>query len=160
MRAAYATDQSSVYNAPITPENIAITAGCNQAFVTTMLAVAQAGDSVLLPTPWYFNHEMTLKMLGIHAQPLPCSAAAGFVPDVAEAEALLTARTRAIVLVTPNNPTGAVYPPQAIAAFGALCAQRGIWLIIDETYRDFLPDHVGQPHALFASDWRSHVIQL
>ncbi len=85
-----------------------------------MMALARAGDNVLLPTPWYFNHEMTLTMLGVEPRALPCDPAAGFVPDVATAEALIDARTRAIVLVTPNNPTGAVYPPQTIAAFAAL----------------------------------------
>jgi aspartate/methionine/tyrosine aminotransferase len=161
LREAYAADQSRFYGSPILPANIAITAGCNQAFVTTMMAVAQAGDNVLLPIPWYFNHEMTLNMLGIGARPLPCAPAAGFVPDAGEAEALLDARTRAIVLVTPNNPTGAVYPASTIAAFAALCARRGLWLIIDETYRDFLPDGMGRPHDLFAgAGWQDNVIQL
>ena len=159
LRLAYATDQGRFYGSPILPANVAITAGCNQAFVTTMMAVAQTGDNLLLPTPWYFNHAMTLNMLGIEARPLPC--AAGFVPDAGEAEALLDGRTRAIILVTPNNPTGAVYPAATIAAFAALCARRGIWLVIDETYRDFLPDGMGRPHDLFAgSGWRDNVIQL
>ena len=68
---------------------------------------------------------------------------------------------RAIVLITPNNPTGAVYPPEVIAAFHALCQRRGIWLILDETYRDFLP--AGQPraHGLFTDPaWPEGVIQL
>ena len=80
------------------------------------VALAQRGDAVLLPTPWYFNHGMTLDMLGIEARPLPCRAEAGFVPDPEEAAALIDERVRAIVLVTPNNPTGAVYPPEVIAA--------------------------------------------
>lgn len=159
LRAAYATDQSRFYGSTVLPANIAITAGCNQAFVTTMMAVAQNGDNILLPTPWYFNHEMTLTMLGIAARPLPCGA--GFVPEAARAEALIDTRTKAIVLVTPNNPTGAVYPPATIAAFAEICARRGLWLLIDETYRDFLPDGTERPHDLFANaGWRDNVIQL
>ena len=122
----------------IGPENVAITAGCNQAFFVAILALAKAGDAVMLPTPWYFNHKMALDMLGIEAVPLPCRAENGFVPDVEDARRLLTDRVRAIVLVTPNNPTGAVYPPATIAAFKALCAERGIALVLDETYRDFI----------------------
>jgi aspartate/methionine/tyrosine aminotransferase len=161
LRHAYAADQSRFYGAAILPANIAITAGCNQAFVTSMMAVAQAGDNVLLPVPWYFNHEMTLKMLGIGARPLPCAPSSGFVPDAIKAEALIDGRTRAIVLVTPNNPTGAVYPAATIEAFAALCARRGLWLVIDETYRDFLPDGMDRPHDLFAgSGWQDNVIQL
>lgn len=126
-----------------------------------MMALARAGDNVLLPTPWYFNHEMTLTMLGIEPRPLPCDPAAGFVPDVADAEKLIDSRTRAIVLVTPNNPTGAVYPAATIVAFAELCARRGLWLVLDETYRDFLPEGVAKPHEVFAaSSWQDSVIGL
>lgn len=161
LREAYAADISTVYGATIAPGRTLITSGCNQAYVVTMMALARAGDNVLLPTPWYFNHEMTLTMLGVESRPLPCDPAAGFVPDATQAEALIDARTRAIVLVTPNNPTGAVYPPQTIAAFAELCARRRIWLVLDETYRDFLPEGLGRPHEVFASSrWQDSIIGL
>ncbi|MFJ5369018.1 aminotransferase [Bosea sp. CER48] len=161
LREAYAAEISRVYGAPFAPGEVAVTSGCNQAYVVTMMALARAGDNVLLPTPWYFNHEMTLTMLGVEARPLPCAPEAGFVPDVATAEARIDARTRAIVLVTPNNPTGAIYPPETIAAFAELCARRGIWLVLDETYRDFLPSAAPKPHEVFgASRWRDSVIGL
>lgn len=161
LREAYAAEISAIYGDRFTPGEIAITSGCNQAYVITMMALARAGDNVLLPTPWYFNHEMTLTMLGIEPRPLPCSPEAGFVPDAALAESLIDAKTRAIVLVTPNNPTGAVYPPATIAAFAELCERRGIWLVLDETYRDFLPAGAERPHEVFAaSDWRDSVIGL
>jgi aspartate/methionine/tyrosine aminotransferase len=161
LREAYAAEISRLYGAALRPGEVAITSGCNQAFVMTMMAVARAGQNVLLPAPWYFNHEMTLRMLGIEARPLPCDPAAGFVPDAATAEALIDAGTRAIVLVTPNNPTGAIYPPQTIAAFAELCARRGIWLVLDETYRDFRPGDAGAPHEVFAATpWQDSVIGL
>lgn len=161
LRETYAAEISRVYGASFAPGEIAVTSGCNQAYVVTMMALARAGDNVLLPTPWYFNHEMTLTMLGVEARPLPCAPEAGFVPDAATADALIDDRTRAIVLVTPNNPTGAVYPPETIAAFAALCARRGIWLVLDETYRDFLPATVAKPHEVFAtSGWQDSVIGL
>lgn len=161
LREAYAAEISRIYGAAFTPGEVAITSGCNQAYVVTMMALARAGDNVLLPTPWYFNHEMTLTMLGVEARPLPCAPEAGFVPEIAAAEALIDDRTRAIVLVTPNNPTGAVYPPETIAAFAALCARRGIWLVLDETYRDFLPAAAAKPHEVFAaSGWQDSVIGL
>ena len=100
-------------------------------------------------------------MLGIEARPLPCSAEAGFVPDVARAEGLIDGRTRAIVLVSPNNPTGAVYSPADITEFFELCQRRGIWLISDETYRDFLPAGQERAHGLFARpDWAGTLIGL
>lgn len=161
LREAYAAEISRVYGTVFRPAEVAITSGCNQAFVMTTMAVAKAGQNMLLPAPWYFNHEMTLRMLGIEARALPCDPAAGFVPDVATAEALIDAGTRAIVLVTPNNPTGAIYPPATIAAFAELCAQRGLWLVLDETYRDFLPSGVAAPHEVFpATRWQDSIIGL
>jgi len=161
LREAYAAEIGRVYGAPFSAAEVAITSGCNQAYVITMMALARTGENVLLPTPWYFNHEMTLTMLGIAPRPLPCDPANGFVPDVAEAEKLIDAKTRAIVLVTPNNPTGAVYPPETIAAFADLCERRGIWLVLDETYRDFLPAGMARPHEVFsASGWQRSVIGL
>ncbi|WP_244300730.1 aminotransferase [Roseibium hamelinense] len=159
LRQAYARACSSLYGAPITPEETAITAGCNQAFFVSILAVAKAGDAVLLPSPWYFNHKMTLDMLGIEARPLPLSAERGFLPDAGAARPLIDDTVKAIVLVTPNNPTGAVYPAATVAAFKEMAFENNLWLVIDETYRDFLPG--SSLHRAFTTpDWRSCVISL
>jgi aspartate/methionine/tyrosine aminotransferase len=161
LREAYAAHVAKVYGGRVAAENVAITAGCNQAFYVAMIALAKAGDAVLLPSPWYFNHKMTLDMLGIEAVPLPCRGEAGFVPDLDDARKLLSERVRAIVLVTPNNPTGAVYPPARIHAFQKLCAERAIALVIDETYRDFLAADAAQPHQAFADpEWQKALVQL
>ena len=161
LREAFAAEQSAIYGDRIRADEVAITAGCNLAFFITMLAVAKAGDAVLLPAPWYFNHQMALRMLGIEARVLPVSDETGFVPDPAVAERLIDDRVKAIALVTPNNPTGAVYPAATMAAFGALCRRHGIWLVVDETYRDYLPEGAGRPHELMAgADWRDGVIGL
>jgi aspartate/methionine/tyrosine aminotransferase len=161
LRAALAADVNAAYGGDVTPADIAITTGCNQAFFVAMLALAGAGDEVILPVPWYFNHKMTLDMLGIVARPLPCLAQHGFVPRMEDARALLNGRTRALVLVTPNNPTGATYPPDALAAFRDMAREAGIALVIDETYRDFLPEGQARAHGLFAaSGWREGVMQL
>jgi len=145
----------------VSADQVAITAGCNQAFFTTLMTIARMGDSVLLPTPWFWNHQQSCDMLGITARPLLCRADNEFIPSVADAARLIDARTRAIVLISPNNPTGAVTPPETIAAFAALCRDRDIWLILDETYRDFLPAGQSHAHALFEQQgWDSHVIGL
>lgn len=160
LREAYAAEISRFYGATIPVAATAITAGCNEAFVAAMLALAGAGDNVILPVPWYFNHKMTCDMLGIEARALPCGAEAGFVPEMERAAALIDTRTRAIVLVSPNNPTGAVYPPEVIAGFARLCRSRGLALVLDETYRDLLPGGEA-PHALFADGgWGDVLIQL
>ena len=75
--------------------------------------------------------------------------------------ASIGARTRAVVLVSPNNPTGAVYPHTVLQAIFDVCRERGIWLIVDETYRDFLADGAGAPHGLFANPhWQNSLIGL
>lgn len=161
LRERYATHISGLYGGGVAPSEVAITAGCNQAFVVAIMALAKAGDAVMLPTPWYFNHKMTLDLLGIETIELPCRAEAGFVPDAADAEPLIDGRVRAVVLVTPNNPTGAIYPPATIRAFAELCAKRGVALIVDETYRDFLSAEAARPHDLFAdSAWRDTAVEL
>jgi aspartate/methionine/tyrosine aminotransferase len=83
------------------------------------------------------------------------------VPDPDEAERLLDDTIRAIVLVTPNNPTGAVYPSEIVERFADLCRRRGIRLVLDETYRDFRPEALARPHELFRNaDWADTLIQL
>ena len=163
LRTAYAAEVNALYGSDIAPDEVAITAGANMgSFAVTML-LARTGDAVMLPVPWYFNHQMNASILGIEVVPLPCRADAGFVPDPGEVAALLDrhgGRVKAILLVTPNNPTGAVYPPETVAAFADLCRRRGIALVLDETYRDFLPAETARPHTVLASDWRGTVVQL
>src|SRR4051794_1600692 len=82
LREAYARHLHDLYGAgSLAPADVAITTGCNQAFFVAAVAVAPAGTNVLLPSPWYFNHKMTLDMLGIEARVLPCDPDRGFVPD-------------------------------------------------------------------------------
>lgn len=151
LRAALAADISVTYGGGhVVPENVLISSGCNQAFFLTMIALAPAGSSVILPTPWYFNHKMTLDMLGIEAIALPCSAEDGMLPDLEMAATLIRQNTRAIVLVTPNNPTGAVYPADLLKGFLELTEEHGMALVLDETYRDFLTPDAGAPHTLFS----------
>ena len=158
LRSELALNISRHYGGSIQPENIAITSGCNQAFCAAIATLAGPGNEVILPTPWYFNHKMWLEMSGIKAVPL--ATGGDLVPDPDAAAALISARTRAIVLVTPNNPTGVEYPPEVISAFRDLARKSGIALIIDETYRDF-HSQPGAPHELFVDpDWHDTVIHL
>ncbi|KAI0330865.1 PLP-dependent transferase [Cubamyces sp. BRFM 1775] len=145
---AAAMKESYGADADVTHEDIAITAGCNLAFVTVAMALADAGDEVILPVPWYFNHEMTLTMLGIKPVLLHTYAQEGFLPSPERCAALITEKTKAIVLVTPNNPTGAIYPPSLMASFAALARKHKVALVVDETYRDFITAHA--PHHLFS----------
>ena len=159
LRAAFADHLAASYGAQLEAGDVSIAAGCNQAFCLAVMALAGPGDEVILPAPYYFNHDMWLGMLGVTVVPLEFRAEAGGVPDVAEAAAKITAKTRAIVLVSPNNPTGAIYPPEVIKQFFDLARERGIALMLDETYKDFLPTD-GAPHGLLQeSGWRDTLEQ-
>ncbi|SNR45499.1 aminotransferase [Paracoccus sediminis] len=158
LRAAVAATFSRRYGGAVGPHQVAITQGCNQAFCAAITTLAGAGDQVILPTPWYFNHKMWLDMQGIDAVPLPCGD--DLLPDPERAAALIAPRCRAIVLVTPNNPSGAEYPAELVGRFFDLAQAHGLALILDETYRDF-DSRDGPPHDLpTRPDWDRTVIQL
>ena len=158
LREAVARDWNRDYGGDIRAGEVAITQGCNQAFCAAIQTLAAPGDEIILPLPWYFNHKMWLDMQGIRTVGLHCGQ--GMIPDAAEAAKLITDRTRAIVLVSPNNPSGAEYPAEVLRAFLELARSRGIALIVDETYRDF-DSREGAPHDLFTDpDWRDTLIHL
>jgi aspartate/methionine/tyrosine aminotransferase len=158
LRAELASQWSAAYGGEIAATQVAITSGCNQAFCATMATLAGEGDQVILPTPWYFNHKMWLDMAGVEAVPLPTGDS--LIPDPERASALITPRSRAIVLVSPNNPGGAEYPAEIMRAFYDLARDRGLALIVDETYRDF-DSRAGRPHDLFEDpDWPDTLIHL
>ena len=158
LREALAAACSRLYGGSVRAAQVAITAGANQAFTAALTTLAGAGDEVIIPVPWYFNHKMHCGMSGIRAVPLP--AGEGMLPDPDQAAALITPATRAIVLVSPNNPAGVEYPPGLIAAFRDLARARELGLVLDETYRDF---HAGSgaPHDLFTDpEWDETLIHL
>ena len=158
LRAELAQQWSAGYGGAITPGQVAITAGCNQAFTAVMSTLAGAGDEVILPLPFYFNHKMWLDMEGVRAVYLPTGD--DLLPDPDRAAALITPRTRAIVLISPNNPAGVEYPAALLRAFYDLAQRHNIALVVDETYRDF-HSGAGAPHDLFADpDWERTLIHL
>jgi aspartate/methionine/tyrosine aminotransferase len=161
LRRALADHMGDLYRAALQPDHLHLTSGCNQAFIVAAMAVAGAGDTIALTNPCYFNHETSLAMLGIGVDYITCRQENGFVPTIGDIEAAIRPATRAIALVSPNNPTGAIYPDALLEQAFDLCRKRGIWLILDETYRDFLPDGAQRPHGLFEKQgWEDTLIQL
>ncbi len=163
LRAALAADINRLYARDlndVTPEHVLVTAGCNQAFCLTASALAKAGDEVILPLPHYFNYRMWLDMIGVAARHVDFRPAAQGLPDLNDLRDSINARTRALVLISPNNPTGAVYPPAYLKSAFDLCRNAGIALVLDETYRDFMPDDAA-PHGLFqCAGWEATLIHL
>ena len=158
LRAEVAQQWSVTYAGTITPDQVAITSGCNQAYAAAIMTLCAEGDEVILPVPYYFNHRMWNDMAGVRTVPLVTGP--GLIPDAQDAAKLITSRTRAIVLVSPNNPGGVEYPGATLTAFRDLASACGIALIVDETYRDF-DSRTGAPHDLFSDpDWADTLIQL
>jgi aspartate/methionine/tyrosine aminotransferase len=110
-----------------------LSAGSNMAFNAVVQVLCDPGDEVILPVPYYFNHEMAIRLAG--GRPVPVQA--GLIPDPEQLVAAITPRTRAIVTVSPNNPSGAVIPPERLAAINRICAERGLLHLSDEAYALF-----------------------
>lgn len=114
---------------------IIVTAGANMAFLNAMLAITDPGDEVILPLPYYFNQEMAIRM--VNAIPVCVATDDTYQPCIDSIKSAITPRTRAIVTISPNNPTGAVYSKETITAINELCKINGIFHISDEAYEDF-----------------------
>jgi aspartate/methionine/tyrosine aminotransferase len=114
---------------------VIVTAGSNMGFLNAILAIVEDGDEVILPVPYYFNHEMCVAMVG--ARPVTVPTLADYQLDLDAIRKAITPRTRAIVTVSPNNPTGAVYPESDLRTLNALCRDRGLFHIHDEAYEYF-----------------------
>jgi aspartate/methionine/tyrosine aminotransferase len=110
-----------------------VTAGSNMAFNAVVQVLCDPGDELILPVPYYFNHAMAIQLAG--GRPVPVDA--GLIPDPERLAAAITPRSRAIVTISPNNPSGAVLPPDRLAAINRLCAERGLLHIHDEAYALF-----------------------
>jgi len=128
------------------------------AFLNAVLAVTDPGDEVILPIPYYFNHEMALTMIGCRAVGVRTDAT--YQLDLAALRAAITVRTRAIVTISPNNPTGAVYPEADLRAVNALCADHGIVHITDEVYEYFTYGEARHYSPGSDASSRAHTISL
>src|SRR5262245_64225268 len=130
-----ATEPASASAGPVDGSRVMVTAGGNMAFVHAILAITQPGDEVILPVPFYFNHEMAIQMADCAAVRVPTDDR--YQLNLDAIRRAITPRTRAIVTVSPNNPTGAVFPEAALREVNDLCAHHGLFHISDEVYEYF-----------------------
>jgi len=119
-------------------QRIVVTAGANMGFVNAVLAITDPGDEIILNLPYYFNHEMAITMADCKAVCVPTDDNYQLQPDAIERA--ITGRTRAVVTISPNNPTGAVYPEGSLRRVNDLCRRHGIYHISDEAYEYFTYD--------------------
>ncbi len=137
---------------------VVVTAGGNMAFVNAVLAVTDPGDEVILQSPFYFNHDMAVVMAGCRTVAVPTDSEYQLQPDAIRAA--ITPRTRAVVTISPNNPSGAVYPARTLAEVNRLCAERGIYHVHDEAYEYFTYDGVQHCSPGAFEDAAGHTISL
>ncbi|MFN7527119.1 MAG: pyridoxal phosphate-dependent aminotransferase, partial [Dolichospermum sp.] len=114
---------------------IVVTAGSTMGFINAILAITSPGDEIILNTPYYFNHEMAIKMAGCHPILVPTDTDYQLMPLAIAAA--ITDKTRAVVTVSPNNPTGVVYSEMALRQVNQICREKGIYHISDEAYEYF-----------------------
>lgn len=140
-----------------TPDGVIVTAGGNQAFMLAAMTVVDQGNEVILTAPYFVNHEMAIRAIGATPVEAPLEQAAGFRARWSDIEPHVTTRTRAVVLCTPSNPTGAVIAADDLAVIIRELSSRGIVLICDETYLHFVFEgsHVS---AASMPQWRQSVI--
>jgi aminotransferase len=141
------------------PDELIITAGGNQAFMLAVMTLLDAGDEVVLVSPYFVNHEMAIRAAGATPIEAPLTEENGFAARWNDIVGHLTERTRAVVLCTPSNPTGAVIERTELTRIVRELAARQIMLISDETYLHFVD---GSPHASAAATdgWRENVVMV
>ncbi len=135
LREAIAADTTRSSGTEVTPEQVVVANGGKHALYNIFMALLDPGDEVLLPAPYWVSYPEQVRLAGAEPVVLPTTTEDGFQVDVDQLEAARTDRTKALIFVSPSNPTGAVYPSEATAAIGAWAAEHGIWVVTDEIYQ-------------------------
>src|SRR4029450_8637106 len=140
LRAAIAvkTRRDSGYD--VLPNQVLVTNGGKQALYNTFATLQDPGDEVLLPGPYWVTYPESIALAGGVPVVVPSGEATGFRGTVEALEAARTPRTKALVFVSPSNPTGAVHPPAEVAAIGRWAVEHGLWVVTDEIYEHLVYD--------------------
>jgi aspartate/methionine/tyrosine aminotransferase len=137
---------------------IIVTAGANMAFLNVLFAITDPGDEIILNAPYYFNHEMAVNMLSCRAVVVATDDQYQLQPE--KIQAAITNKTRAVVTVSPNNPTGAIYPAETMQIINQICAEKGIYHISDEAYENFTFNDVTHFSPASINCAQNHTISL
>jgi aspartate aminotransferase len=146
LREAIAADTARTSGIDLEAANVVVTNGGKHALYDIFMALLDPGDEVLVPAPYWVSYPEQIKLAGGTSVAVPTDTASGFRATPAQLEAARTERTKALVFVSPSNPTGAVYSPAEVAEVGAWAAEHGIWVITDEIYQ-----HLVYGDAIFTS---------
>jgi aspartate aminotransferase len=140
LRAAVCHKLKRDHGLEYTPEEVTISCGAKHTLYNIDMALLNAGDEVLIPSPYWVSYPEQVRILGAVPVPVPTHEANGFDLDPAAVRAAVTPRTRMIVLDSPGNPTGAVFSPEALRAIAAIAVERNLWVVSDECYESLTYD--------------------
>ncbi|MGI9120947.1 MAG: pyridoxal phosphate-dependent aminotransferase [Acidimicrobiales bacterium] len=124
----------------VAASQVLVTAGGKHAIYNTFATLLNPGDEVLLPSPYWTTYPEPIALFGATAVVVPTGVDRGFKVSVEQLEAAATPQTKALVFVSPSNPSGAVYAPEQVEAIGRWAAERGIWVVTDEIYEHLTYD--------------------
>lgn len=148
------------FDVEIEPDEVFITTGGSEAILFTFLSVADYGDNILIPEPFYTNYIGFARMAGIEITPIKTRVEEGFhLPPKQEIEKLINERTKAILICSPNNPTGTVYTDEEIEMVVDIADRHGLFLLADEVYREFVFDGLS-PKTVFNFSTRENIVIL
>lgn len=134
LRAAVCTKLRRDNGLEYDPAEVLVSVGAKHTLFNMAVALLDPGDEVLLPTPCWVSYPEQVRLVGAVPVPVPTDETTGFDLDPDRLRAAVTARTKVIVINSPNNPTGAVFSREALAAVGRLAVERGLWVVSDECY--------------------------
>ena len=154
LREAISAKLARVNNINCPPDRIIVTNGALSGLCSTALALLGAGDEMLIPDPGWPNWAMMIRLAHGTPVPYPCPAAGGFLPDLDALETLVTPRTRAILINSPCNPTGAVVPADTIEKLLEFARRHDLWLVSDECYDEIVFDGTALSPAALDPDGR------
>ncbi|MCU0612018.1 MAG: pyridoxal phosphate-dependent aminotransferase [Candidatus Eisenbacteria bacterium] len=130
----------------LSERDVFVTTGGSEAIILTLMAIADHGDEIITPEPFYTNYNGFATMAGVSVKALTTRLEDNFaLPSMDRLEALVSPKTRAIVLCSPGNPTGAVFTREELEGVAAIARRRGLFIIADEVYREFVYD--GKRHV-------------
>lgn len=154
LRAALAAKVGAANGLSADPDRIVVTHGAMNGITLLLQALLGPGDQLLLPDPEFPNWRMAAMVAGADVGTYPARAEDGFVPELADVAAAITPATKAILVNSPNNPSGAVYPPELLAGIVALARAHDLWVISDECYEAITFDAEHVSPARFDTDGR------
>lgn len=138
LRAAIASHLERTIGAQYSVDEICATAGVQEAMISCFLALTSSGDEVLVPAPTYLSYQKQTALTGAICKDVECKPEHDFVVQPADIEKMITPRTKILVHVSPNNPTGAVTPPEIVREVAALAIKHDLIVLSDEIYSDMM----------------------